>query len=428
MISFNCLAQTWEKINMSFTGNDSILYYARINFVTKNIGWISTTGYNNVGNARSILLETKDGENWKLKEEYFQKTYFTATCNLDSNNIWFLGGAGSLLYTNNMGLTWDTASITIPDPYVPLGGSFGDLHFFDSKNGIALNNCLWLTNDGGYTWERWTDTSTVLYLPRDVCFINERLGWVVNMGSDVTDVGSIANTMDGGKNWQYQHKRAPSLYDVIFLDSLNGFAVGSKVLFNIATLCVSKDGGANWNIIEFGSGSLNCIEFLDSINGWIGGAGKIYRTTNGGDDWELQVDNKETSFEQLIILKKEKIAYAFGKNWNDKTHTLLRADLSNLTGINERNKKKREDYFLSENYPNPFNPSTVITYSIPEYTNVKIKIYNLLGEEIIILVNKEQVAGKYQVHFNGNYLPSGIYFYQLITDKFLQTKKMLLLQ
>ncbi|MGD8782209.1 MAG: T9SS type A sorting domain-containing protein [Ignavibacteria bacterium] len=87
-----------------------------------------------------------------------------------------------------------------------------------------------------------------------------------------------------------------------------------------------------------------------------------------------------------------------------------------------------DGFNLLQNYPNPFNPSTVISYNIPEHSLVTLNIYNLLGEKIKTLVKQEQTPGKYQIKFDGNNFPSGIYFYQLKTDKFQQTKKMLLLR
>lgn len=87
-----------------------------------------------------------------------------------------------------------------------------------------------------------------------------------------------------------------------------------------------------------------------------------------------------------------------------------------------------DGFNLLQNFPNPFNPNTVISYNIPEHSLVILNIYNLLGEKIKTLVEKEQAPGKYQINFDGNNLPSGIYFYQLKTDKFQQTKKMLLLR
>jgi len=451
-LSNNDIAQTWEKLNPIFYEKDTILDYAAGNFITKNVGWISTFGHLVSGGFRSILLETKDGGlSWKLiwelkksisvdksrglyKENSSGDGVIT-TFKLDTNYIWFMGSGvnGGLLFSKNMGLTWDTSSVTHENEY-KAGGSFGALHFFNSNMGLAFNNYRWFTKDGGYTWERWMDTATVLYLPKDVCFINERLGWVVNLGSDVTDVGSIANTMDGGKNWQYQNKRAPSLYDVIFLDSLNGFAVGIKVLFNIATLCVTKDGGANWNINEFGSGQLYCIEFLDSLNGWIGGSGKILRTTDGGESWATQIEGLESDIKQMIILKKDKVAYAFGNDWNGKTHTLLHADLSNLTAVKSDTKTLPAEYNLSQNYPNPFNPSTIIKYQLAANSFVTLKVYDVLGNEVATLVNEQQTAGNYTEQFTtspargGKQLASGMYFYTLTAGKFTDTKKFILLK
>jgi hypothetical protein len=83
---------------------------------------------------------------------------------------------------------------------------------------------------------------------------------------------------------------------------------------------------------------------------------------------------------------------------------------------------------LEQNHPNPFNPTTNIRYSIPKAENVKLAIYNLIGEEIGNLVNEYQQAGTYNLTFNANNLPSGIYFYSIIAGNFVETKKMILLK
>jgi len=89
-------------------------------------------------------------------------------------------------------------------------------------------------------------------------------------------------------------------------------------------------------------------------------------------------------------------------------------------------------YRLSQNYPNPFNPSTIIEYSIPsnghgEMSNVTLKVYDILGREIITLVNREQSSGNYKIQFNAEkVIPSGVYFYELRTNSFHQVKKMIL--
>jgi hypothetical protein len=81
-----------------------------------------------------------------------------------------------------------------------------------------------------------------------------------------------------------------------------------------------------------------------------------------------------------------------------------------------------------QNYPNPFNPTTKIQYSLPEVANVKLSVYNSMGQEVIQLVNENQSAGKYIVDFNAQNLQSGVYLYRLQTSKFVDTKKMLLLK
>jgi hypothetical protein len=99
----------------------------------------------------------------------------------------------------------------------------------------------------------------------------------------------------------------------------------------------------------------------------------------------------------------------------------------NVTGIKKVNSIPIE-YSLSQNYPNPFNPSTVIEYSLETNENVKLEIYNVLGQLISSLVDAKQQAGSYKVEFDASELTSGIYFYSLTADKVNITKKMILLK
>jgi len=82
------------------------------------------------------------------------------------------------------------------------------------------------------------------------------------------------------------------------------------------------------------------------------------------------------------------------------------------------------EYSLSQNFPNPFNPSTTIIYSVPEKTNVELSIYTVLGEKVTTLLNEEKRAGEYRVNFNAFNISSGIYYYQLKTNAFVSTRKM----
>ena len=90
-------------------------------------------------------------------------------------------------------------------------------------------------------------------------------------------------------------------------------------------------------------------------------------------------------------------------------------------------------FSLEQNYPNPFNPTTIIIYTIPanvksEKSNVSLIIYDVLGNKIVTLVNEEKPAGIYEVEWDATGLPSGIYFYQLKTERYIETKKMLMLK
>jgi len=83
---------------------------------------------------------------------------------------------------------------------------------------------------------------------------------------------------------------------------------------------------------------------------------------------------------------------------------------------------------LAQNYPNPFNPATIISYSIPNQIYVSLKVFDGLGREVDILVNKVKSPGNYKVDFDASQLASGIYFYRIIAGDFVQTRKMLLLK
>ena len=100
---------------------------------------------------------------------------------------------------------------------------------------------------------------------------------------------------------------------------------------------------------------------------------------------------------------------------------ILITDVGDLPGIVEA-------YALEQNYPNPFNPSTIIRFSIPEQTNVTLKIFNSVGQEVASLFNGEVSAGNHEVNFNASALSSGVYFYRIQSPSFTETKKMILIK
>ena len=99
-----------------------------------------------------------------------------------------------------------------------------------------------------------------------------------------------------------------------------------------------------------------------------------------------------------------------------------------LTTIAEAGRILPRKFRLNQNYPNPFNPSTTIVYELPRRTPVKIIVFNLLGERVALLVDGEHAPGRYRYVFNGAQLPSGVYFYKMITREYVKTRKMILIK
>jgi hypothetical protein len=96
------------------------------------------------------------------------------------------------------------------------------------------------------------------------------------------------------------------------------------------------------------------------------------------------------------------------------------------TNVTQETVNLPRTYQLNQNYPNPFNPSTVIRYDLPALSTMSLKIYNLLGREVAVLVDGTKPAGTYKSVWNANNMPSGVYFYRLTANGFVQTRKMLL--
>jgi hypothetical protein len=96
--------------------------------------------------------------------------------------------------------------------------------------------------------------------------------------------------------------------------------------------------------------------------------------------------------------------------------------------VKEKSNEIPTNFALYQNYPNPFNPSTTIEFDIPERTNVKLVVYDILGREVEILIDKELEPGKYKINFTATNLPTGVYFYRLQAGNFIEQKKMILIK
>jgi len=112
--------------------------------------------------------------------------------------------------------------------------------------------------------------------------------------------------------------------------------------------------------------------------------------------------------------------------WGD--YSEVRTFSTLFVGMDDGESQIPTKFSLEQNYPNPFNPSTRIAYSIPKELQVSLKIYDVMGREVVEVVNGRQSAGDYNVEFDAASLASGTYFYKLTAGDFVSVKKMVLLK
>ncbi len=155
------------------------------------------------------------------------------------------------------------------------------------------------------------------------------------------------------------------------------------------------------------------------------------------EEWEIVVDSNFDFLRASSIEQTFDGGYIFGGT-SDNQNSLRKMYAMKIslfpTDINQFDIDNLPSKFnMSQNYPNPFNPTTTIEFNLPTKSNVTVIIYNLLGQEVQQLVNQQYSAGNYKVTWdgtssNGEQSATGMYFYQIVTDNFIETKKMVLLK
>ena len=154
----------------------------------------------------------------------------------------------------------------------------------------------------------------------------------------------------------------------------------------------------------------------------------VVATTTVYDEWEeLSFDfsdmGLESGFYSKIVVMPDFTATNVDEEWYFDDIVFEGKPTTSVISSNPVEYK-----LYAKNYPNPFNPSTTISYSIPTNSNVKLVVYNILGKEVATLVNEEKPVGSYTVNFDGSELSSGVYLYTLTTGTQVITQKMLLIK
>ena len=394
---------------------------------------------------------------------------------------WISGGRGDLLHTTDAGTNWivvtpfpDDTVWCSSDPAVSMSwvnSTHGwKINSFGPEYGISYGVVVHKTTNGGNTWEKKVLSTVEGDFGFQIQFVDINNGWLLYFNFS-TQVATFLRTTDGGNNW-VPFNGAGIFY---FMDANTGWAYygsgqnGAEPPFKILS---TTNGGTDWTeqFSDNAVGGYNAIHFADLNNGWIvGDAGKVLNTTDGGTNWNYVTNSGINSSERSKtvffldanngwISSKDISNHAFiqhtsdgGASWTThgtfpvygSIYSIYFYDVQNgwVTGFDppsiyhftgttsvEENNNIPIEFSLAQNYPNPFNPSTVIRYQLPVASQVSLKVFNVLGNEVATLVNDYKSAGSYDVDFNSTNLSSGVYFYSLTAGSFTETKKFILMK
>jgi photosystem II stability/assembly factor-like uncharacterized protein len=376
--------------------------------------------------------------------------------NVDHNGFLYAGGFQKVYISTNNGEHWNYVTNGLPNRWV-------------FAVAVNLSNHIFAGTYGGGLYRSTNYGNTFIA-------INNGIGdnWFYSLAID--SVGNIFAgnrqgvyySTDNGDSWVLLTNGItnPGFVYEIIIDSEQNIYVGAS-----EGLYFSSDNGSNWSHIDQGlEGTLMISLSLDSLGhiyaGTYDGVYKLmgeipvelisFKAAIDGStvtlDWSTATETNNQGFEILRYTQNDndgwnKIGFVPGHGTTTETQHYSFTE-NNVKPGKYQYKLKQIDYdgtfeysqiveveipfvnefSLSQNYPNPFNPTTSLQYAIGSRQFVTLKVYDILGREIAILVNEEKPAGEYEAEFNAANLPSGIYFYQLKAGQYSETKKMILLK
>jgi photosystem II stability/assembly factor-like uncharacterized protein len=459
--------ETWNTIYEIPQTNTAVNSF---DFVDVSNGWLLM--YVSGISGTEIYHTTDGGETWSL--QYTSDDLYWEIQFIDENSGWCIGNTTVnpiILITTDGGINWFSEYVD-PNNYPDLNL----VNFINANEGWAAGQALYKTTDGGFTWTTQISAYTFMM---GIQFVNSEIGWY-------TDSQYLLKTTDGGNSWNQQFYHGTLGWNAapfFFTDTDNGWIAYHNIIYH------TTNGGADWVWQSPGAGlGAADIYFVDENIGWIvGSGGTILHTINGGLpvelvsftaevkentvilNWETATELNNNGFEILRrVYPSErgeisddsdwnKIGYVPGHGTTTEPQSYFFTD-EPLSPANYEYRLKQIDFdgtyeyseivmveveipnkfVLQQNYPNPFNPSTNIKFTIPvvetgHAPSVQLKVYDVLGNEVVTLINKEMQAGSYEVEFSAtgrddHTLPSGIYFYKLKAGSFVETKKMVLMK
>lgn len=399
-----------------------------IDATTQNPSWV----YNNFG-LYSVKLTVSDGTNFaaKTKVDYINVT----DPNVVIDTVFadkFESGTGAWTITNNGGTcVWQIYNTPYPNTYTLPAASSGGVLAADVDecgNGTTMNTNATITQ----TFDLTQYAVVTLHFDND---------WRI---LDADDEAHVEVSTNGGTTWT-------GVWDKVGVDVRN-----THEALNITSLAAGKNNvkirfrsvqpGWDWwwtidNVSLLGSYvvPVELTSFAASSKDDV--VSLTWSTATETNNHGFEVERKSGTGEYLRIgfvegngTTTQTKAYSFTDSKLSAGSYTYRLKQIDFDGRYEYSSEVNVDvnvpvvYSLEQNYPNPFNPSTLISYSIPEEGFVTLAVYNLLGEEVAVLVNGVQKAGKYDVEFKPQNLSSGMYIYRIETKNFTSSKKLVLMK
>jgi hypothetical protein len=384
---------------------------------------------------------------WSLAKDNQENIYAGGLTNTNSR-IW---------KSSNGGLSWDTIYIgagqTMWDFGFDISGSIYVANFSNgllksTNNGLSFNviplsvfnnknlqgvECgsgghVFVTSSSGFFrstdfGQTFTETALTGFncLPVLVDKDSSNIVYVGVSSAAGTGIGFYRST-DHGLTFSENLNPGKNGYNLCQRNNGDLFMISTTAPYNLDK---STDKGLTWttvsNLPQAQRGI--AIGFLNYI--YTAGNGGVFRSTDNGQTFSnLNFTNSSTPVLSHINFGVIRASVGVSGTANGGVWTYVEAIIQSASNENEI----ASEYRLFQNYPNPFNPATVVRYSLSGNGHVSLKIYDVLGNEIVTMVNSVLPAGTYSAEWNAADYPSGVYYYKLISDNFSGTKKMLLLK